>query len=90
MRATRIVFLFVLLAILLPSLAGQTNSREADVKAAVDAYLAKMPPTQLARSNAYFEGGCGAARQMFCRHTGRLAELVRISQFRAVILTLLN
>ena len=57
MRATRIVFLFVLLAILLPSLTAQTNSREADIKAAVDAYLAKMPPAQRARSNAYFEGG---------------------------------
>jgi STE24 endopeptidase len=28
-----------------------------DVHAAVEAYLAKMPPTQRARSNAYFEGG---------------------------------
>src|SRR5882762_7455577 len=28
-----------------------------DIKAAVDAYLAKMPPAQRARSNAYFEGG---------------------------------
>ena len=28
-----------------------------DVKAAVDAYLAKMPPAQRARSDAYFEGG---------------------------------
>lgn len=28
-----------------------------DVKAAVDAYLAKMPPEQRARSDAYFEGG---------------------------------
>jgi STE24 endopeptidase len=57
MRATRIIFLLVLLAILLPSLTAQTNSREADIKAAVDAYLAKMPPAQRARSNAYFEGG---------------------------------
>jgi STE24 endopeptidase len=57
MRATRIVLLLVLLAILLPSLTAQTNSREADIKAAVDAYLAKMPPAQRARSNAYFEGG---------------------------------
>jgi STE24 endopeptidase len=57
MRATRIVFLFVLLAVLLPSLTAQTNTREADIKAAVDAYLAKMPPAQRARSNAYFEGG---------------------------------
>ena len=28
-----------------------------DVNAAVDAYLAKMPPAQRARSDAYFEGG---------------------------------
>jgi STE24 endopeptidase len=57
MRATRIVILLMLLAVLLPSLAAQTNPREADIKAAVDAYLAKMPPAQRARSNAYFEGG---------------------------------
>jgi STE24 endopeptidase len=29
-----------------------------DVKAATDAYLAKVPPDQRARSDAYFEGGC--------------------------------
>jgi STE24 endopeptidase len=57
MRTTRIVLLLILLAILLPSLTAQTNSREAEIKAAVDAYLAKMPPAQRARSNAYFEGG---------------------------------
>ena len=28
-----------------------------DVRAAVDAYLAKIPPAERARSNAYFEGG---------------------------------
>src|SRR5579871_1381669 len=28
-----------------------------DVKAAVDAYLAKVPPDKKARSDAYFEGG---------------------------------
>ncbi len=28
-----------------------------DIQAAVDAYLAKMPPARRARSNAYFEGG---------------------------------
>ena len=28
-----------------------------DVKAAVEGYLAKMPPARRARSNAYFEGG---------------------------------
>jgi STE24 endopeptidase len=39
-------------------LAGQTAAGPAfDVRAAVDAYLAKMPPAQRARSDAYFEGG---------------------------------
>jgi Zn-dependent protease with chaperone function len=33
------------------------TSEPFDVKAAVDAYLAKMPPAERARSNAYFEGG---------------------------------
>src|SRR6266481_4439681 len=28
-----------------------------DIRAAVDAYLSKMPPAERARSNAYFEGG---------------------------------
>jgi hypothetical protein len=28
-----------------------------DVKAAVDAYLARVPPDQRARSDAYFKGG---------------------------------
>ena len=38
--------------------ASQTMAGPAfDVKAAVDAYLAKMPPAQRARSDAYFEGG---------------------------------
>jgi len=32
-------------------------SEPSDVNAAVDAYLAKMPPAERARSNAYFEGG---------------------------------
>jgi len=57
MRATRILLLIVLFAILLPSLTAQANSRQAEIKAAVDAYLAKMPPAQRARSDAYFEGG---------------------------------
>ena len=61
---------FVLLAILLfaNAVPGQTNTpvpppanqaiAEAfDVKAAVEAYLAKMPPAQRARSDAYFENG---------------------------------
>jgi STE24 endopeptidase len=40
------------------TVAGGTQSAPAfDVNAAVDAYLAKMPPAERARSNAYFEGG---------------------------------
>ena len=35
----------------------QATSESFDVNAAVDAYLAKMPPAERARSNAYFEGG---------------------------------
>ncbi len=57
-----VVFLFVLLA------SAQTNSptspatssstaAQFDVRAAVDAYLAKMPAEQRARSDSYFEGG---------------------------------
>jgi STE24 endopeptidase len=34
-----------------------TTARAFNVDAAVDAYLAKMPPAQRARSDAYFEGG---------------------------------
>ena len=37
--------------------AAPTAASQFDVKAAVDAYLAKMPPDQRARSDAYFEGG---------------------------------
>ncbi len=44
-----------------PVAATPTNSALAapafDVNAAVEAYLAKMPPAQRARSNSYFEGG---------------------------------
>jgi len=44
-----------------PSTAAPANQVAAapafDVKAAVDTYLAKMPPAQRARSDAYFEGG---------------------------------
>src|SRR5664279_3448588 len=37
---------------------NQTSTGPAfDVRAAVDTYLAKMPPAQRARSDAYFEGG---------------------------------
>jgi STE24 endopeptidase len=41
-----------------PPVADRHASAEPfDIKAAVDAYLAKMPPAERARSNAYFEGG---------------------------------
>jgi STE24 endopeptidase len=39
-----------------PSVASQ-NGPAFDVNAAVEAYLAKMPPERRAQSNAYFEGG---------------------------------
>jgi STE24 endopeptidase len=41
-----------------PPVADQyATSGSFDVNAAVDGYLAKMPPAERARSNAYFEGG---------------------------------
>jgi STE24 endopeptidase len=71
-RGTRFV-LFDIVLLLTVFAFGQTNSAAApvapvvapsasagssfDVHAAVEAYLAKMPPAQRARSNAYFEGG---------------------------------
>jgi STE24 endopeptidase len=71
LRAARFVFPIVLLVTVLVS--ARTGSSTAqtvpplanaaplaqpfDVNAAVNAYLAKMPPAQRARSNAYFEGG---------------------------------
>jgi STE24 endopeptidase len=70
LRAARRMLLLILLFNLLA--AAQTGSasvqpvqssvnsgpgRSFDIKAAVDAYLAKMPPAQRARSDAYFEGG---------------------------------
>jgi STE24 endopeptidase len=64
---------FLVFALVLPVVAiAQTNtapsapqqlaansgpSQSFDIRAAVDAYLAKMPPAQRARSDAYFEGG---------------------------------
>ena len=36
---------------------GASSAQFFNVNAAVEAYLAKMPPAQRARSNAYFEGG---------------------------------
>jgi len=40
-----------------PAAASQPSSKSFDVNAAVDFYLAKMPPAERARSNSYFEGG---------------------------------
>jgi STE24 endopeptidase len=40
-----------------PAADRHATSESFDVNAAVDAYLAKMPPSERARSNAYFEGG---------------------------------
>jgi STE24 endopeptidase len=40
-----------------PSAAQSAAAQPFDINAAVEAYLAKMPPAQRARSNAYFEGG---------------------------------
>jgi STE24 endopeptidase len=41
-----------------PAVANQQAAQQPfDVNAAVNAYFAKMPPAQRARSNAYFEGG---------------------------------
>jgi STE24 endopeptidase len=58
-RAARFALLIVLLFAAFAS--GQTRTPAAspgfDVNAAVDGYLAKMPPAQRARSDAYFEGG---------------------------------
>ena len=68
-RACQFVVLTILLFSVLAS--GQASAPSApssalpanqagpafDVRAAVDAYLAKMPPAQRARSDAYFEGG---------------------------------
>ncbi|MGA7752051.1 MAG: M48 family metallopeptidase [Candidatus Sulfotelmatobacter sp.] len=67
-RATRFILLVILLLTVAAS--AQTSTSAAppagnptamaqpfDVNAAVEAYLAKMPPAERARSNAYFEGG---------------------------------
>ena len=66
-RAARFICPIILLVSVLAS--AQTNSpstspgnvtaakQSFDVNAAVETYLAKMPPVERARSNAYFEGG---------------------------------
>jgi len=67
-RGARFILPVVLLLALVGSVAGasaqpvQSSANSAsgqsfDIKAAADAYLAKMPPAQRARSDAYFEGG---------------------------------
>ena len=40
-----------------PASANAAATKPFDINAAVEAYLAKMPPARRARSNAYFEGG---------------------------------
>ena len=40
-----------------PSSGNAQQARPFDINAAANAYLAKMPPAQRARSEAYFEGG---------------------------------
>ena len=70
-RATRRSLLLVLLCTLLaafataqtpgatqaPAVDRRVNTEQFDIRAAVDAYLAKVPPAERARSNAYVEGG---------------------------------
>ena len=61
-RAGGLVILLILLISVSVSAQATTSpasppSSSLDVKAAVDAYLAKMPAAQRARSDAYFEGG---------------------------------
>ena len=68
-----------------------------DVKPAVDAYLATVPPDKKARSDAYFEGGywlqlwdflIGAVVAIFLLHTGlstRMRDLAgRVSSWRGI------
>src|SRR5207302_2102925 len=59
--AVVLLTLFAMSAAAQPTTAAATAQSPAapsfDINAAVDAYLAKMPPAQRARSNAYFEGG---------------------------------
>jgi STE24 endopeptidase len=72
LRITRLAFFFALLTTLAAVATAQANpatnapaasapaasSTPFDVNAAVEAYLAKMPPARRAASNAYFEGSC--------------------------------
>jgi Zn-dependent protease with chaperone function len=44
-------------AVFPPAVAPQVSAQPFDINSAVESYLAKMPPAERARSNAYFEGG---------------------------------
>jgi STE24 endopeptidase len=67
--ACRMLLLILLVDLLAAAQTGSTSvqpvqssansalGQSFDIKPAVDAYLAKMPPAQRARSDAYFEGG---------------------------------
>jgi STE24 endopeptidase len=80
-----------------PTAAAPTASAAFDVKAATDAYLAKMTPEQKSRSDAYFEGGYwlqlwdflyGAAVALLflgLRWSAKMRDLAeRVTRFKAV------
>jgi len=103
-RAVRyLVSVVLLLAVIAPAqtdaptapYAAPSAASQFDVRAAVDAYLAKMPPDQRARSDAYFEGGywlllwdflCAAFVLWLMLHFGWSAKMrnfaERITRFR--------
>ena len=109
LRTGHVIFSTVLLMTIVAS--GQPSSSSApnvqpppapsaqhfDVNPAVNAYLAKMPPAQRARSDAYFEGGywlilgdflvtvVGMWVLLHFRWSGRMRNLAeRITRFRAL------
>jgi len=109
LRTSHFIFSIVLLMTIVAS--GQPSSSSAqnvpsppapsaqpfDVRPAVNAYLAKMPPAQRARSDAYFEGGywlilgdflvtvVGMWVLLHFRWSGRMRNLAeRITRFRAL------
>ena len=109
LRTGHVIFSTVLLMTIVAS--GQPSSSSAqnvqplpapsaqpfDVNPAVNAYLAKMPPAQRARSDAYFEGGYWLILWDFLvtvvvmwlllhfRWSGRMRNLAeRITRFRAL------
>jgi len=90
-RVTRCVLRFVLVCTALtafatlqspaptqPAAGHHERPRPFDIKAAVDAYLAKMPPAQRARSNAYFEGGYWLLLGDFLATVGVMWLLLRL------------